>query len=216
MKPYYEDAYVTLFLGDCRELLPMVGRFDLLLTDPPYGMGYQHGARKGGVLLGSDGESVVGDDEPFSPWHLLNVAQRSILWGANHYASRLPDSRGWLVWDKRGDEGLSNDQSDCELAWTDFLTTARTFFRRWSGALRGGREQREGKLHSNQKPVALMAWCIGHAPGTRTLIDPYAGSGSSLVAAKDLGIRATGIEISERHCETVAQRLSQETLDLGA
>lgn len=115
MRPYYEDGVVTIYHGDCREILPHIGSVDLLLSDPPYGMAYRHGARKGGVRLGHDGVSIVGDDEPFDPAHLLGVAPRTILWGGNHFADKLPASRGWLVWDKR-DGTPSNDQSDCELA----------------------------------------------------------------------------------------------------
>lgn len=215
MRPYYEDDLVTLYLGDCREILPHLAGDpgDMTLSDPPYGMGYRHGARKGGVLLGADGQAIVGDDVPFDPSHLIKSSPRVVLWGANHYADSLPRSPGWLVWDKR-DGGPVMDQSDCELAWTNFLTTARVFSRRWSGAARGGREQAEGRLHVNQKPVALMDWCISWAPGVQRVIDPYVGSGATLVAAKERGIRAVGIEIVEQHCETTAQRLSQGILAL--
>jgi len=215
MTPYYEDGLVTLYLGDAREVLPSVERVALLLSDPPYGMGYRHGARKGGVRFGMDEESIVGDEEPFEPSHLLGIAERTVLWGANHYADKLPPSKGWLVWDKR-DGTPSNDQSDCEMAWTDCLTVARVFSARWSGAHRTGREQTEGRWHPNQKPVALMAWCITHAllGASGAVLDPYAGSGSTLVAAKEAGRRAIGIEIEERWCERAAIRLSQETLGL--
>lgn len=107
------------------------------------------------------------------------------------------------------------DQSDAELAWTNFLTTVRVFSRRWSGAHRGGREQREGRLHVNQKPVALMAWCIGQAADVGTVVDLYAGSCSTLVAAKEMGLRAIGFDLEERHCETGANRLSQGVLPLN-
>ena len=215
MRPYYEDALVTLYHGDCREIMPALAGVDLILSDPPYGIAYKHGARKGGVLYGADGESIVGDIEPFDPSHLLGIAARLILWGGNHFASRLPDSRGWLIWDKR-DGGPVMDQSDCEMAWTSFLTTARTFSRRWSGAARGGREQAEGRLHVNPKPVALMAWCLSFAPEAKVVADPYSGSGSTLVACKEAGVRAIGVEIEERHCAVAANRLSQGVLGLGA
>jgi DNA modification methylase len=101
------------------------------------------------------------------------------------------------------------------MAWTNCLTTARKWTRRWSGATRGGREQIEGRVHVNQKPVALMQWCLGHIPGAKRIVDPYCGSGSTLVAAKELSVRAVGIEIDERHCETTAARLSQNVLDFS-
>lgn len=214
MKPYYEDRLVRLYHADCRDLLPLLGRnYDLMLTDPPYEMDYQHGARKGGVLWGMDAERTEGDDVPFDPSHLFGVASNMIVWGGNHFASRLPDSRGWLVWLKRDPDG--KDQSEAELAWTDFLTTVRTFRRQWDGSVRGGREQGEGRVHVNQKPVALMAWCLAQLPLTKRVIDPYTGSGATLIACKEAGIQAVGIEKVERNCAITASRLSQECLDFG-
>src|SRR5690606_34220948 len=134
-------------------IVPQLTGVDALITDPPYGINYQHGARKGGVKLGTDGEAVIGDDEPFDPSFLLDF-ETIVLWGANHYADRLPAARGWLVWDKRG--GINpNDQSDCELAWTNRLTVARLFHRYWNGGGIG-----EQRWHPTQKPIALMRWCI--------------------------------------------------------
>lgn len=213
MRPYYADDFVTLYHGDCRDLMPSLD-FGAIVGDPPYGMGYKHGARKGGVKMGMDGVSIIGDDSPFDPSHLIACNVPTILWGGNHFADRLPASKGWLVWDKR-DTGPEMDQSDVELAWTNILTTARKWTRRWSGAARGGREQAEGRLHTNQKPVALMQWCIGFVPAPLVILDPYAGSGSTGVAAKESGRRAILIEVDEAHCYTAAQRFSQETLGLG-
>lgn len=164
--------------------------------------------------MGLDGHRIVGDDEPFDPAHLL-AFDRAIIWGANHFAAALPPAPGWLVWDKR-DGTASNDQSDCELAWSNILTTARLFSARWSGAHRTGREQGEGRVHVNQKPVALMGWCLQLAGDDRLVVDPYMGSGSTLRAAKDLGRRAIGIEIDQGHCETAVERLGQEALALDA
>lgn len=210
MKPYYQDDFVTIYHGDCRELIENFS-FDCIVSDPPYGMDYQHGARKGGLRLGHDGHSIIGDQEPFDPTFLLD-GHPAILWGGNHFADKLPAARGWLVWDKR-DGRPSNDQSDCELAWSNIGQTARLFSRYWSGGVRTGREQREGRLHVNQKPVELMAWCLGFTAGT--VVDPFMGSGSTLVAAKELGRKAIGIELEEVYCEKAAARLSQEVLDLG-
>lgn len=212
MTPIYDDDGITIYQGDCRDLLPEL-HADVIVSDPPYGMDYQHGARKGGATLGHDGKRIVGDDEPFDPSHLLVCAPRLILWGGNHFADKLPASRGWLTWDKR-DGRPSNDQSDCELAWTNFLTTARLFSSYWSGATRTGREQAEGRFHVNQKPVALMSWCLrllGPLDGL-TIVDPYMGSGSALVAAREAGVRAIGIEIEAEHCENAVKRLSQGLL----
>jgi hypothetical protein len=216
--PYFSDHGVVIYHGDCREILqglrplPADAR---LISDPPYGIGYKHGARRGGVRNGMDGEAIVGDAAPFDPSHLLELGLPSVLWGGNHFADKLPASPGWLVWDKRAG-GPEMDQSDAELAWTNVLTVARVFTRRWSGATRGGREQAEGRWHTNQKPVALMDWCLQKVGATGLVIDPYCGSGSTLVAARERGLPAIGIEISERHCESSAERLRQGLLELGA
>ena len=213
MTPYYVDDLVTLYHGDCREVLSSL-TFDTIVSDPPYGMDYQHGARKGGVMLGVDGESIHGDAEPFDPGHLLAFGKRTVLWGGNHFADKLPASRGWLIWDKR-DGRPANDQSDAELAWTNCLTTARVHSRYWNGATRTGREQAEGRLHVNQKPVALMAWCLRLLGDVGAVCDPYSGSGSTLVAAREMGIRSIGIEVDERHCAATVKRLAQDVLDFG-
>ena len=216
MTPYYADDLVTIYHGDCREVMAewMLVHADVIVTDPPYGMAYRHGARKGGVRFGFDDQFITGDDEPFDPSLILALDLPTVMFGANHYADRLPPSRGWLVWDKR-DGSPSNDQSDAELAWTNVLTVARVFSARWSGAHRTGREQQEGRLHVNQKPVALMAWVLAMMPAG-VVLDPFMGSGSTLVAAKELGRRSIGVEVDERHCESAATRLRQGTLGLSA
>ena len=216
MTPYYQDDYVTIYHGDCREIVPTLGRFDLLLTDPPYGIGYVHG-KGGGCLARSTlfaGFAIYGDDEPFDPTWLLALGLPTILWGANHYADRLPLSRGWLVWDKRG--GMSsNDQSDCELAWTNVLTVIRLRTQVWNGMITSGEQRGKRRVHPTQKPVELMTWCIGLAGDVHTILDPFAGSGTTGRAAKDLGRKAVLIEREERYCEIAAKRMAQEVFDFG-
>ncbi len=210
--PYYHDeaSGITIYHGDCREIMAgLTEQIDLLLTDPPYGINYQHGARKGGRKLGTDGGKVIGDDAPFDPAQWL-IYPKIVLWGANHYADKLPASRGWLTWDKR-DGIASNDQSDCELAWTNWLTVARLFSRYWNGGGIG-----EARWHPTQKPIALMRWCCELAPDAKVILDPFMGSGTTLRAAKDLGRRAIGIEINEAYCEIAAKRLQQSVLPLDA
>lgn len=213
MKPYYQDSAVTIYHGDCREVVPTLGRFDLLLTDPPYGIGYVHG-EGGGCSARStsfSGVAVYGDDKPFIPAEWLGFPL-VVLWGANHYADKLPTSRGWLVWDKRG--GMkSNDQSDVELAWTNFLTAARMRTQVWNGMITSGEQRGKPRVHPTQKPVELMAWCIGLAgENVATILDPFAGSGTTGRAAKDLGRKAVLIEREEKYCEIAARRMGQEVL----
>lgn len=210
MKPYYDHAGIQIFHGDCREILPTLPKVDLVLTDPPYGVNYIHGAVLGPNASKFNNCPVVGDDEPFDPAFLLGY-DRLILWGGNHFADRLPPSAGWLVWDKRCNT-VVNDQSDCEIAWSNFLTTARLYYLVWDGFRRGGGEKNTPRQHPTQKPVDLMKWCLGFAPDSKTVIDPFMGSGSVLVAAKARGMAAVGIEIEEKYCEIAAKRLSQEVL----
>ena len=199
LNPYYRSAGVTIFRGDCRKLLRLIPAvfFDLVVTDPPYGINYDTN------VSGKKGPSrnryrpVRGDDRPFDPSHLL-AFPKLCVWGGNYFAHNLPRSTKWIVWDKRRGKG-QNDGSDCELAWTMGLpgVSTRCFYHMWNGACRES-ERFEPRLHPTQKPVALMKWCIGLFPGVRTLVDPYMGVGTTLVAAKQLGLPAIGIEWDEQ------------------
>ncbi len=211
MKPYYERAGITIYHGDCREILPELPKVDLVLTDPPYGIGYVHGDG-GGCLARStvfNRVPVAGDDAPFdpSPWLEFNDV---VLWGANHFASRLPDSGRWLVWDKR-DGICSNDESDCEMAWVKGGGTARLIRHLWNGMLKDS-ERGVRRVHPTQKPVSVMTWCLSFFPNAQTILDPFMGSGTTLVAAKMLNRKAIGIEIEEKYCEIAALRLAQDNL----
>ena len=113
----------TLILGDCLEVLPTLGRFDACVTDPPYGIGFVHGAGGDGIGGGKyvskfNGVAIHGDDAPFDPEPLLQLGATVVLFGANHFANRLPAASKWLIWDKR--KGFTrNDFADCEIAWTN-------------------------------------------------------------------------------------------------
>ena len=210
-KPYYQDDARTIYHGDCREILPLLPKVDLVLTDPPYGIGYSHG-KGGGKLAAStkfDHHPIAGDDKPFDPSPWLDYPS-VILWGANHYASRLPDSPFWLIWDKR-DGVCSNDQADCEMAWVKGRGNARVFRHLWNGMLKAS-ERGVPRDHPTQKPEALMRWCLGFFPDAKTILDPFMGSGTTLRAAKDLGRKAIGIELEEKYCEIAARRMAQEVL----
>ena len=217
MKPYYDDGRgITIYCGDCRDILPHLDPVDLVLTDPPYGIGHKRGISSsrvtGPTVVRSDfhGEAVTGDDVPFDPRPVLSLQRPTILFGANHYADKLPPSAAWLVWDKRVDL-TPNDFADCEFAWTNLGGVARIFRLRWYGLIRDS-ELRVKRHHPTQKPEALMRWCVSFAPDAQTILDPFMGSGTTLRAAKDLGRRAIGIEIEERYCEIAAKRLAQEVL----
>lgn len=211
MTPYYDDGRCVIYHADCRDVLPALGRFDLLLTDPPYGIGRDgqkqttggHGGRKAYEHLGWD--STRPDPDTFAL--ILAAADTHIIWGGNYFADLLPASPRWLVWDK----GQRITQSDGELAWTSLPGLALRIWELNRVAL-----MRDGAVHPTQKPLELMSWCLSFAPDARTILDPFMGSGTTLVAAKNLGRKAIGIEIKEQYCEIAAKRLSQEVLELGA
>lgn len=227
MRPYYQDDWVTIYHGDCRELLDPYERFPsgahtervpddpfghvrLLVTDPPYGIALDTSSRWDWL---PDQKPVTGDDAPFDPAHLLALGLPTVLFGANHYASRLPDARGWFCWDKATRDGLELKQAEVEFAWTNFLSRPKMLRHMWSGAYRDS--ERGTRYHPTQKPVALLAWVLGWCP-EGAVLDPYMGCGPTLVAAKAQGRTAIGIEVEERYCEIAAQRCSQEVLELSA
>lgn len=218
MSPYYSDDHVTIYHGDCREILPTLPIPDLVLADPPYGVGFvisEQIVGKGNKRITRGGKPpVIGDDEPFDPSHLLHYP-RLVLFGANHYSDKLPASGGWIVWDKTGGgRGPDNSFADVEMAWTTLRKTPTIYHHLWKGLVRDS-EAGDKVLHPTQKPVALMALIIRDTtqPGD-LVIDPYMGSGPTLRAAKDLGRKAIGIEVDERYCEIAARRMGQEVLAL--
>jgi len=225
--PYYQDDYVTLYHGDSLKLLDQLD-FDVIVTDPPYGISVNtRGASTGrgsngrtssgnAVSPSRDYPPIHGDDKPFDPLPLLALNLPTVLFGANHYGSRLPDASRWLAWDKL--DGLTskrdigfNDQADCELAWTNLGGPARLYSQRWMGAMKSGEDRMTARRHPTEKPVELMRWVLAQCPDG-IVLDPFAGAGSTLRAAKDLGRQAIGIELEEQYCKTIVGRLAQEVL----
>lgn len=187
---------------------------DALITDPPYGCNLltergklgSYGSRIG--LPGRDYAPVAGDDQPFDPSPWLAYPMMVVLWGANWFCSRLPDASCWLVWDKR-DGTASNDMADAELAWTNLPGPTRLFSHRWMGMIRDS-ERGEQRLHPTQKPVALVEWVFDQcrlSPG-ETVLDPYLGSGTTIVAAERRGHVALGMELSPAYVAVSLERLS--------
>ena len=209
---------LTLYCGDCRDVLPLLEKVDLVLTDPPYGMRNNGDTTRfsGGVLPGirhNRGEGqvrpmIIGDDKPFDPTPFLDFP-RVILWGSNHFAQRLPVGTT-LVWIKKPEKLYGTFLSDAEIAWMKGGHGVYLMHKDWGGF---NRLASDGpSVHQNQKPLALMLWCIQKAKGDGLILDPFTGSGTTLRAAKDLGRRAIGIEIEERYCKIAANRLRQEVL----
>ena len=209
MTPYYEHGGITIYHGDCREILPTLEPVDLVLTDPPYGISLDTDyTRFAGNSPNRVWPKITGDAEPFdpAPW----LSRPVILFGANYYSDKLPIGK-WLVWNKR-DEGPSRVLADAEMAWHNLPgKSVQVFNWFWVGCYRKG-EMGSPVYHPTQKPLELMKWCIELAPDADTILDPFMGSGTTLRAAKDLGRKAIGIEIEERYCEIAAKRMSQEVL----
>lgn len=224
----------TLYLGDCREIVPSLpGPVAAVVADPPYGIDlhgmsssyrsrYMYGnydrlpngrKRRGPPRERPIGDYlVIGDDQPFDPVPWLKYP-KVILWGGVHFAQRLPETRAWLVWDKR--EGTTSDnQADCEIAWSNLPGPARLHSQLWRGLCRRGEENpsREARSHPTQKPIALMSWCIELCKLTpeSTVLDPYMGSGSTGIAAVRSGRKFIGIEIEPLHFATACRRIEDE------
>ena len=215
MKPYYEDGQITIYHGDCREILPTLEPVDLVLTDPPYGIGYIGG--QGGNLIHSKKrrkhETVRGDDEPFDISPLLPFG-RLALFGGHRYYDRLPAGGTFHVWDKRGPYKPVHT-SDFDTIWVNWHMVGRRFSHFWRGLCRES-EANQRIEHPTQKPLAVVNWLLTEIiPDAQVILDPFMGSGTTLRAAKDLGRKAIGIEIEERYCEVAIKRLAQEVLPLG-
>ena len=219
MKPYYQDKYVTIFNCDCSEILPSLPKVDLVLTDPPYGInivkvgGSKSFGKVGGgnLVTPKDYLPVYGDDKPFDPQPFLQYGNVQMFFGGNYFADKLPPSSCWLVWDKDN----TGNFADCELVWTSLKKAVRRIIWRWNGLLQEDMKHKEYRYHPTQKPVPVMKWCIQQYSEAQTILDPFMGSGTTLVAAKVLNKQCTGIEIEEKYCEIAARRCSQEVLELG-
>lgn len=205
MEPYYQDAQVTLYHGDAIEILPQLGIYDVVLTDPCYGLGkkWQGGTWGAQDMYATDAQGW--DSATFSDSTLAEVRRsgvRVIIWGGNYYA--LPPSRCWLVWNK---EHFAPTLANCELAWTNLDMPAKMFGEFRSPGCYSSKE------HPTQKPLSLFKWCLSFCPDAKTICDPFVGSGTTLRAAKDMGFKTiVGIEKVEKYCEVSAKRLSQKTL----
>lgn len=210
-----------LILGDCLQVMPLLGKVDAVVTDPPYGINFDYSrsrvSRSDALAFaaGTTAETmqrgwsnIHGDDQPFDPRPFLDF-KHVILWGGQNFA-HLPPSRGWLIWDKRRDTAPDNF-GDAEMAWTNLDMVVRMHRQLWRGIVREGEENvsRGPKLHPAQKPVALMEWCLSFIPPSASVLDPYMGCGTTIVACQRLGRHGVGIEIDPAHFETACRRVDE-------
>lgn len=203
----------TLYLGDSAEILQSVAPVDACVMDPPYGIG-ESGDNSSRTPIA--GRTRLGTKSPVVHWapsdwdnataddvvtQAISKAAWSIVFGGNYYS--LPPTSCWLVWDKLNGD---SDFADCELAWTNLPKAVRRIRFMWNGMLRQNGEQRGD--HPTQKPIEVMRWCIGHLPPTvTTVLDPFMGSGTTLVAAAMLGKHGIGIEREEKYFDIAVRRV---------
>ena len=192
----------TLYLGDCKDILPNLGLVDVCLTDPPYGIGKDgqkkssgsHGGRKEFDFLGWD--SIRPDKEIFNL--IRKISKHQVIWGGNYFADLLPATGKWFVWDK----GQRINQSDGELAWTSFDGALRIL------TINRMQIQIDQSFHPTQKPVPLMNWCIDQMPKENEIfLDPFMGSGTTGVACMNAGRSFIGIEKKPKYFDIALTRI---------
>lgn len=192
-----------LILGDCRDVLPTLGKFDAVISDPPYGIDI---AKTGKV--GGNGKAAVKDygasdwDKSTPPQEIIDsireMSSNQALFGGNYFA--LPPTPCWLVWDKMN----TGNFADCELVWTNWKMPVRRIQWLWNGMIRQGNEER---FHPTQKPVGVMEWVIGLCPKSETILDPFMGSGTTGIACVNLGRKFTGIEREPKYFDIACRRI---------
>ena len=188
-------GHAELWHGDCREVLPLLPRFDLVLTDPPYGI---EDKMADGIGHKWDHEW---DDAPAPDWLIGQICEKAgvvIVWGGNYY--RLPPTRGWLAWRK---PDAPPTMAHLELAWTSRDMNARML----DHSIAATNAERVG--HPTQKPLRVMAWSLSFAADAKTVCDPFMGSGTTGVACAKLGKAFTGIERERKYFDIACERISR-------
>lgn len=194
-----------LLLGDCLEIMPMLGKVDAVVTDPPYGIG--ESGRKNASRANEAQPRNYGDyrwDGRKADISTLPGVPK-IVWGGNYFELGLAPR--WLVWDKEN----SGDFADGEMAWCSNPGALRIFRWQWNGFIRKGEMDKvktpSFRQHPTQKPVALMEWCLGFLPDAQTILDPFMGSGTTLVACAKMGRAGIGIELDPDYFEIACERV---------
>ena len=201
-----------LILGDCLKVMKELGRFDAVVTDPPYGIFKK--TDTGGKMFGK--ETIYSTDDKAAGWDVkpgsevfaaIMAMNKYVVWGGNYFADVMGASPGVMIWHKKTG---NNSYADCEIAWTNATGTARIFEHQWCGAFKDS-ERGQRAVHPTQKPVALMEWCLGFLPDAKTILDPFAGSGTTLVACQRMGRHGTGIELDPDYFATACRRVDEAT-----
>lgn len=212
MNPYYEDEWVTLYHGDCRmESMRHWADADVLVSDVPYGIGYRSNAMRVEMP-----RSIAGDLDTGTRDMALRIwGDKPALVFGTWRVTRPEGTRQVLIWDTKGALGMGAMDLPWKPAHQEIYVLGKGFSGpRTTDVLRVAPVQAmasNGRVHPHEKPVSLMGELIRKCPAG-VVADPFAGSGSTLVAAKNEGRRAVGVEIEERYCEVAAKRLTQDTL----
>lgn len=191
-----------LIQGDCREVLPLLGKVDAVVTDPPYGIGQDKAVSKNQREFGwrfygkTDWDANRPNPETLKA--CTAISNEQIIWGGNYFTDVLPPTMRWLIWDKGQREFTL---ADCEMAWTSQHKASRILNYSRAAALA------DGKVHPTQKPVAVMEWCLGFLPNARTILDPFMGSGTTGVACVNLGRAFVGIEREPAYFDIACRRI---------
>lgn len=214
VEPYYQDELVTLYHGDCREVTEWLNA-DVLVTDPPYGIDYQSGSRRDTLAA-----SILGDKDTTSRDDVLAAwGDRPAIVFGTWRIPRPEGTRARLIWDTKGALGMG----DLSIPWKPsdqeiYVLGSGFSGRRDTNVLTCAPVQsmaKNGRQHPHEKPVPLLERLLVKCP-PGVVADPFAGSGSTLRAAKNLGRRCIGVELNERYCEVIAKRLDQYALDFGS
>lgn len=212
---------INFFHADCLSIIKLApdNFYDIAIIDPPYGIGESGStnASRSKLAVAKDYKPFAGHDkEPPSREyfeHLFRVSKNQIIFGANHFIENLPDgcknSSCWIIWDK---ENGASDFADFEMAWTSFDTATRIFRFRWAGMLQGDMKNKETRIHSTQKPVALYRWILDkYAKKGDRVLDTHGGSGSIAIACHYLGFELFFYELDPDYFRAAIERFKQET-----
>ena len=193
--------------------------FDLAIVDPPYGIKEDGKSNHSRSILAETTKFTPKDWDKNSPDksyfdELLRVSKNQIIFGANHFISKIPyDSSCWVVWDK---ENGASDFADCELAWTSFKTAVRKYKFMWAGMLQGNMKEKQVRIHPTQKPKQLYSWLLEtYAKPTDKVLDTHLGSGSSAIACHYFGTQVfVGIEIDKEYFDMASERIEKQTMQI--
>ncbi len=211
----YPDDYLNRIIqGDCLEVMKQMPDkcVDLVVTDPPYGIGASKGV--GGFGSSNTDRHYEDDWDDKTPPRevfdeLLRVGKLVVIFGGQFFTDKLPPNGHWIVWDKKGNIQFDNPFGDCELAYTN---APKKSVKKYTVIQQGFVSKEKTRWHPTQKPVELFASIIQDYLEDGIVFDPFLGSGTTAVAAKQLGRNYIGIELSEKYCEIARQRLRQDTI----